>query len=330
MSTESLSIGSFGYPDWAAESYKVFARLQREGTIASEARFLVALPTPLAITNSFIAEEDRSLLEPLVERALLDDMNAIVESIPSERLAFQWDIAWEMVVLEGIAGDPPSVAAVAERLVRISEAVPASVPLCHHYCYGAPYDQHFKEPEDTGLMVQLANAVRGGQARPLERLHMPVPIRRTDEAYFAPMADLELGATRLFLGLVHHEDGVDGGRRRIAAAKRFAPAFGVATECGSGRTPTDPVELLRLHVALGAVAADPPDESIEVPQQPAPLPPPDAARVDERVRAFAEQVPCPECDAGTGEPCTFSGWELDRPHHYRYVEANQAKIREEL
>ena len=54
--------------------------------------------------------------------------------------------------------------------------------------------------------------------------------------------------TELYLGLVHFTDGVEGARRRLAAAKRVVTDFGVATECGLGRrTPAPIPPLLALH-----------------------------------------------------------------------------------
>jgi non-canonical (house-cleaning) NTP pyrophosphatase len=38
---------------------------------------------------------------------------------------------------------------------------------------------------------------------------------------------------------VHEEDGLDGARRRAAAAARFASGFGVATECGMQNEPRE-------------------------------------------------------------------------------------------
>ena len=72
--------------------------------------------------------------------------------------------------------------------------------------------------------------------RRMDFLHLPVPKDRTDDAYFAPLGDLRLPTeTALYLGLIHHADGA-GDRVRIAAAQRVMPRFGVATECGWGRT----------------------------------------------------------------------------------------------
>jgi hypothetical protein len=88
--------------------------------------------------------------------------------------------------------------------------------------------------------------------RRIDWIHLPVPIERDDGAYFAPLAGLPLPEeTALVLGLVHHEDGVDGAMRRIAAAATAVPRFGVATECGFGRGPAErTVPLLDLHRAI--------------------------------------------------------------------------------
>ncbi|MGE0736314.1 MAG: hypothetical protein AB7P50_16320, partial [Alphaproteobacteria bacterium] len=44
---------------------------------------------------------------------------------------------------------------------------------------------------------------------------------------------------QVYLGLVHYEDGVPGIKQRIATAERFLPNFGISTECGFGRMPSD-------------------------------------------------------------------------------------------
>ena len=80
---------------------------------------------------------------------------------------------------------------------------------------------------------------------------MPVPRDRADDAYFAPLAGLRLRPeTELCLGLVHHTDGVEGTRRRLATARKHARAFSIATECGFGRRKPETIpELLRIHAA---------------------------------------------------------------------------------
>ena len=63
-----------------------------------------------------------------------------------------------------------------------------------------------------GIMVEIANAIAASVERPIQFFHMPVPKARTDDAYFAPLESLQLGAeTELYLGLIHHDDA--SGRR---------------------------------------------------------------------------------------------------------------------
>src|SRR3546814_9444504 len=95
------------------------------------------------------------------------------------------------------------------------------VHLGYHLCYGDFRHKHGIEPRDMGNMVMIANALSQGLARPMNWIHMPVPRDRDDDAYFAPLDGLDLGAeTDLFLGLVHYTDGEDGTRRSMAAADR--------------------------------------------------------------------------------------------------------------
>ena len=65
---------------------------------------------------------------------------------------------------------------------------------------------------------------------------MPVPRDRVDDAYYAPLTGLQLPAqTELYLGLIHHQDH-SGDKQRIATAQKVVPSFGIASECGWGRT----------------------------------------------------------------------------------------------
>jgi hypothetical protein len=107
--------------------------------------------------------------------------------------------------------------------------------------------------------VRLANAVAARLGRPLTWLHLPVPLTRDDDGYFAPLGELRLPPeTEMYLGLVHSHDGIGGAKRRIAAARPHLAHFGVATECGLGRRPAETIpELLRLHAAIAAPANRP-------------------------------------------------------------------------
>jgi hypothetical protein len=182
------------------------------------------------------------------------EVAAIVAAVLAQELAIQWDTVFELLILEGVrkSGIDDSRAGLIDRLRRLGEAVPAAVELGYHFCYGDMNHKHSLEPRDTGIMTDLANDLAQALPRPIAYFHMPVPRGRDDEAYFAPLSRLALPeATELYLGLVHFTDGIDGGKRRIAAAEKHRPAFGIATECGFGRRPPETVRrLLELHAEL--------------------------------------------------------------------------------
>jgi len=95
------------------------------------------------------------------------------------------------------------------------------------------------------------NELTAATPRPIGYFHVPVPIRRDDVAYFAPLEALRIPDTcTLYLGLLHREDGLEGARRRITAARSVRSAFGLATECGMGRERRESINgLLALHGA---------------------------------------------------------------------------------
>lgn len=257
----SIQLPPLGYADAALESYGVFSRLREEGRIPDGIRFQVSLPTPVAIVSSFFSGDDRAAFEPVYTAALLGELDRILAAIPHDDLAVQWDVASEMGIIERASGygalmeswwpgDPFD--GLVARLATLIDAVPEDVEVGVHLCYGDAGEKHFIEPTDAAVLVRYANAVIDAAHRPLSWLHLPVPNTRDDDGYFAPLAELAPVA-ELYLGLVHREDGAEGAARRIAAASRFVPRFGVATECGIGRAPAGSTEgILHTHAAVAA------------------------------------------------------------------------------
>lgn len=255
-----LELPRLGYAEAARESYAIFTRLREEGVIPAGTRFQVSLPTPVAVISSFFTGDDRIAVEPVYADALLGELEQILEEIPHEDLAVQWDVASEMGILEGAAGygtvmegwwSGDVLGGIVSRLAALVDAVPEDVEVGVHLCYGDAGEKHFVEPTDTANLVRVANALVSAADRQLTWLHLPVPISRTDEAYFAPLADLA-DVPELYLGLVHREDGPEGARARIAAAASvLGRNFGVATECGIGRAPEGTTQgILRTHAEV--------------------------------------------------------------------------------
>ena len=98
-------------------------------------------------------------------------------------------------------------------------------------------------------MVRLTNAMLDHIDRRVDWVHMPVPIERDDDDFFAPLARLRLPEdTELYLGLVHFEDGIAGTQRRIDTASATCRRSASQAECGIGRIPRDEVvPTLQIH-----------------------------------------------------------------------------------
>jgi hypothetical protein len=256
VTPDEIVFNNIGYADAAIASYAVFSRLKRDGIIPANYRFQVSLPTPLAPVMAFVGSENLPKVEPAYETAMFAELDRIAAAIPHDELAIQWDVAVEFGILEDAAfrGSAEIKQGIIDRLIRLGERVPEDVELGYHLCYGDAGHKHFKEPEDTSKLVEVANAISAGAKRPINWIHLPVPRNRTDEAYFAPLRNLKLHPeTELYLGLVHYTDGVEGTRKRIEAAQRVVTNFGVATECGFGRRSPETIPaLLRIHSEVAA------------------------------------------------------------------------------
>ena len=143
----------------------------------------------------------------------------------------------------------------AANFARLCAAVPPDVELGFHLCYGDLDGKHFVEPVDASKMVEMGSLIARSVTRSVTWMHMPVPIDRVDDAFFAPLKNLQLGpGTELYLGLVHAKDGVEGTKRRIATVKKYVQNFGIASECGISRGRDVNVALEFIKTYAGAAA----------------------------------------------------------------------------
>jgi hypothetical protein len=253
-----IRFGELGYAREARISYQDFESARERGELPADVRFQVSLPTPLAVINPFCVMRDAPAIEGPYESAMLREVDAICRAIPHRDLCIQWDICIEMLLWdgrwEGLRNPFRSdlQLEILLRIKRLAEAVPVDVELGFHLCYGDYDARHFVEPLDAGKLVEVANRFTETVGRPISYFHMPVPIDRSDDAYFAPLQELRLSpGTELFLGLVH-ADGVEATKNRIATAGKYCADFGIATECGIARQRTPELVRRLLEIHAGA------------------------------------------------------------------------------
>lgn len=244
-----IVLGPVGYDDFALSSYVDFCKLRDQGIIPHGIRFQVCFPTPLNVIVGFIDPKYQTEVEILYEKALLAALRRIQDNIPKSDLAIQWDAALEFALIEDVnhhffskAWFSPLKEGLRERFVRLASSVDEGVEMGFHLCYGDIEHKHFVEPKDAGHLVEMANIISSLAPRDVNWVHMPVPKYRMDDAYYAPLKELKLRKeTKLYLGLAHPED-LSGTLKRIETASKVLNNFGIASECGFGRTPKDEFE----------------------------------------------------------------------------------------
>ena len=143
--------------------------------------------------------------------------------IPADDLVVQWDVAWEFVDMA--IGDKrlfafhPQLTA-EEKFQRYAAQLDdlwaghprrgvARLPLVLRHL------GRLADGRDGRSVTVRADVERGRgrMGRRLDYVHMPV-VRRPTSEFFAPLADLDIGDTAVYLGMVHHTDGMDEFRQR--------------------------------------------------------------------------------------------------------------------
>ena len=227
-----------GYAEAASASYAVYSRLWDEGVIQPNTRFQVSLPTPMSTAYMYVSPASREAYLPAYERSLAETLGGILDAVPHDRLSIQWDVCQEVLLFEDYFSHRPGdyKTQVFSLLARLGSRVPETAELGYHLCYGSPADEHLVMPKDMAILVELSNGIASELSRRMDFLHLPVPKDRTDREYFRPLEGMDLpDGVEIIMGLIHFDDA-DGDMARIEAAREFLPAFGVATECGWGRT----------------------------------------------------------------------------------------------
>jgi hypothetical protein len=242
----------------AIDSYGVFRRLRDEGVLPADLRFQVSLPSPHSAIDPYFDDPEQwdDVYVAYVE-GLKREIEKILAVAPASDLVFQWDCANEFVDIG--MGEANSMKwypklTVEEKFARhasqfdlLGDAIPEEALLGFHWCVGTWGGWPAVAMEDLGNCVRMTNEVVKRTKRHVDYVHMPV-VPDPDDAFFAPLEDLDIGDTRVFLGMVHHTDSIDAFRRRRDLAQGHLAEFGIASVCGYGRVdPEEIAGILDLH-----------------------------------------------------------------------------------
>src|SRR5579875_592292 len=256
----------FGDPGWrlgfakdAVNSYFIFKSLKQEGVLPASLRFQVSVPSVNSnIEVHFRHPADYPRIKPGYEAALCAEVKKICEKIPPRDLAIQYDSSAEIIDLE--KGLPwAEKAGVLERHVpqirNLSAAVHPEAMLGIHLCYGTLGGWPMVMGNDMSRGVRFANALVSEAQRKVDFVHIPT-LDRIEDEFYAPLRELQVGGARVYLGMIHNMGDLGRFKKRVQAARKYLPDFGLAAPCGYGREnpaglPThlkehqDAVEILR-------------------------------------------------------------------------------------
>ncbi|QIW98161.1 hypothetical protein AMS68_003679 [Peltaster fructicola] len=234
-----------GYDKAAIASYAVFKKLKDEGVIPKKGLSKRAYP--------------------LYEEALGRAIKNIQAAIPHEELSIQFDLAadtafWEGVYLKPWFDEDPKDYTV-EYISRMLGWVAPDVEAGLHNCYGDMEHKHWHEPSSLKAVSERGLRLLEKNAHKIDYFHAPIPVSASDslDTFIAPIAELaqklhEQGG-EIYLGVVQHND-LEGTKKRIEAAGKYVPEFGIATECGMGRTPKEQIhELFKLSTEVSEPVA---------------------------------------------------------------------------
>jgi hypothetical protein len=256
MSAKDVTFEKLPHAKIALDSWREFERLKKQGVIPERCRYQVDFAGIVSVVRRYVVPEQQLEVGFAYERGVVAEIAKIAAVVPRDQLAIQWDVA--SAVFQHLETNTPCaygetreemLESFSDWHARLGDDVPEGVDLLYHLCYGDANHRHSVEPSTAALLVEFSNRLAAKTKRSIELIHMPVPRNRHDDAYFAPLKDLTLEPeTVLALGLVHYTDGVEGTKRRMEAAQKYAPNFAIATECGFGRRPPETVpQLLEIH-----------------------------------------------------------------------------------
>jgi hypothetical protein len=254
----------FGDPGWrlgyardAINSYFVYRVMKERGVLPEHLRFQVSIPMVNSVLppRIFPDREDLEKIRPGYEAATRAEIAKIVEKIPGPDLALQWDCSTEVQDAYGsIPGFPPDNA-IERNLAEVrglSPHIPPDVALGYHFCFGTLGGWPRFQPDDLGQAVKLANAFVAASGRRVDYIHIPV-LDRSDDAFFAPLGELEPQGARVFLGAIHNMAQFG---ERLAVARKYLHDFGLGAYCGFGRLPVSELDgVLADHLKAVELAA---------------------------------------------------------------------------
>lgn len=234
-----MNVPNLGLVNNAVRSYREFKRNKDAGAFAVDAKFVVTIPGPG--TLFFTIEAPKKQLFPFMERTFKEEIARIIEALPAAEIAIQLDLALEAELeeylrrphafaLPFLEGLDWNLGEQAQMVANICNFVPPEADLGFHLCAIFHIDE--SQGQDMNVHVDWSNSLSEKIDRPVSYIHLPTAPEHGDKDFEALLRLRVKPETKIYLGLMHTDDWLEGAKRRSAAAAKVYPNFGVATFCG--------------------------------------------------------------------------------------------------
>lgn len=232
------------YSRYFAESWPAFEEFRRERTDAPGLQIGIPGHVDLALSAfGFKPAAALSHLAPFRDATVREITR--IHDRAGDDVVFQLEIPIPLVLLTRVPARLRGVVArvLAGELVKVVRRSPGGTRFGIHLCYGDMNHKAMGDPQDSGPLVQLSNAlVRAWPAsQRLDFVHAPFARGQKapplDADFYAPLANLRLPhGVKFAAGFVHEELGLDDLRMvRDRIEGLVGRPVDVAAACGLGR-----------------------------------------------------------------------------------------------
>lgn len=236
-----------GYLAEAEEALPVFQEL-RAAREQPELTLQIGMPTDFTLAFIAMGLPGIRSHRKAFRDATVRDIAAIHELVGADGIV-QLEATAEMVLMartQPLHRRLDAAFQLGQGVARLAESAPAGTRFGVHLCVGSMHNKSRVSMRDLRPFVELANSVvrQWPSDRPLTYVHGPLAAGdippSTNPAYYAPLADLSLGAgVKFYAGFVHDMPTVAQQVETLRMIENALgrPVDGVASACGLGRRP---------------------------------------------------------------------------------------------
>ncbi len=253
----------FGDPGWrlgyardALNSYFVFQTMKEKGVLPAHLRFQVSVPMVNSVLppRIFPDQNDLAKIRPGYEAAIRAELATIIEKIPANELAIQWDCSTEVQDAYGSIPGYPLEGSIERNLTEVRNLSP-HIPAASRSAITSALERSAAGRASSPTTWDRPCNSPTASSKPRGAKSIGFTFRCSTAATtrsFAPLRELEPQGARVYLGMIHNMARF---KARLATARKYISDFGLGAYCGFGRMPVSELpNVLAAHLEAVDIA----------------------------------------------------------------------------